>query len=110
MNLNRIALLAALMLGVGVLGCQSQHHHHDESGENEVKMAVSSLPASVADAVKAKMPNATITEAERETKDGREVYSLDVKDGGKTYDVVVTPEGQIVSTKEESQEKSGDKD
>jgi uncharacterized membrane protein YkoI len=106
MNRSRIFVLAALTLGIGAFGCESHHHHHHhETGESEHKMEVSALPAAVTNAIKAKMPNATITEAERETKHGREVYSLDVKDGDKTYDVVVSPDGEIISTKDESAEK-----
>jgi hypothetical protein len=50
-------------------------------------------------AVKGAMPSGTITEAEKEMYKGKLVYSLDVRDGAKEYDVIVTPDGQILSSK-----------
>ena len=69
--------------------------------EKEVKIEIKDLPTAVTDAVKKAMPDGKITEAETEKKDGKTVYSLDVKVGEKEFDVVVSEDGKILKTEED---------
>lgn len=65
----------------------------------EQRVDVNALPINVTAAVKGAMPGGTIAHAEKELRKGKLVYSLHVTDGEKEYDVVVTPDGQILSSK-----------
>ena len=82
----------------------------EEKNEHEEKIAIDKLPQAVTDAVKAAMPDGKITEAEKENKDGKTVYSLDVESKGKTFDVSVSEAGKVLSTEEEKEEKGEKKD
>lgn len=61
------------------------------------KAPAEAAPKTVLDAVKARYPNAEVTSTSRETKDGRTVYSVTIKDRGQTMGVTVTAEGAITS-------------
>jgi hypothetical protein len=77
--------IAGLLLLVGV------------ARADETKIDVKDVPKPVVDAVKAKFPKAEVTEAAKETEDGKTTYELAIKDGGKSIDVSATPEGKIVA-------------
>ena len=91
------ALIAVLFIAVGCKIVGDEPSSENSKGESHVD--VNALPLNVTAAVKGVMPSGTITEAEKEIYKNKLVYSLDVKDGEKEYDVIVTPEGQILSTK-----------
>ena len=82
----------------------------EEKDEHEEKIALDKVPQAVTDAVKTAMPDGKITEAEKENKDGKTVYSLDVEAKGKTFDVAVSEDGKVLSTEEDKEEKGEKKD
>jgi hypothetical protein len=99
-------ILRGLVIGTVALtlassGCKIVGDDGEDRDAPEQQVEVSALPLNVTAAVKGVMPNGVITEAEKETRKGKMVYSLDVKDGAKEYDVIVSPEGQILETKQE---------
>jgi uncharacterized membrane protein YkoI len=59
------------------------------------------LPAAVTAGVKSVLPDAVIGEAEKKIKDGKTVYELDVKSGGKNLEVKVAEDGTVLSQKED---------
>jgi uncharacterized membrane protein YkoI len=63
---------------------------------DEEKVPLDKLPKAVTDAVKAKFPSAELVKAEKETEDGKTVYEVNLKSGGHSMDVTVTPEGKIL--------------
>ncbi|CAN5567508.1 hypothetical protein BH09PLA1_BH09PLA1_04460 [soil metagenome] len=103
MRIRSIGLIAATIVGlVFAAGCKVVNDDANAGdSKTEQRVEVNTLPVNVTAAVKGAMPNGTITEAEKEMRNGKLVYSLDVKDGGKEYDVVVSPDGQILSTKQD---------
>ena len=84
-----------------VAGCKIVGDDGEDRDAPEERVEIGALPVNVTAAVKGAMPNGVITEAEKETRKGKMVYSLDVKDGTKEYDVIVSPDGQILETKQE---------
>ncbi len=77
--------------------------------EKEEKIAIKDLPAKVVAAVEAAMPGGKITDAEKQTTDGKTSYELDVESGGTTYEVVVSEEGKVLSKKVDKGENDKDK-
>jgi len=59
------------------------------------------LPKPVTDAVKAKFPKATLTEASKSSEDGKTEFVVSIKDAGKEIEVTVTPEGTITYLEKE---------
>jgi hypothetical protein len=98
MRMQTIALLVSVALSGGCKVIEDSDAGR-EGHAREQRIDVNALPLNVTAAVKGAMPNGTITEAEKEMYKGKLVYSLDVRDAGKEYDVIVTPDGQILSSK-----------
>jgi uncharacterized membrane protein YkoI len=57
---------------------------------------VSELPAKVTAAIEAKFKGATLLSAERETKNGRVVYEVDIRVGRDKKEIKVTEAGEIL--------------
>src|SRR5436305_15145510 len=89
-----MAMCAMVCIAVGckIVGDDTSSDH--ATGGSHVE--VNALPITVTAAVKGLMPTATITDAKKEMYKNKRVYNLDVKDGEKEYDVIVTPDGQIL--------------
>jgi len=64
-------------------------------GGDEETISLDKVPKPVLDAVKTRFEAATLTGASRETKDGKLLYEVTIKDEGRTIDVTLTPEGEI---------------
>ncbi|MBC8106402.1 MAG: hypothetical protein H7Z14_07430 [Anaerolineae bacterium] len=96
-HLTTLVMLLAVLAGVGckIVGDESSV----ESTKGETRVDVNALPLNVTAAVKGVMPTGTITAAEKTMYKNKLVYSVDVRDGEKEYDIVVTPDGQILSNK-----------
>lgn len=63
---------------------------------DEKKIDLKDVPKAVADAVKAKFPNAQATGAEKETEDGKTTFEVAIKDGDKKREVGVSADGKIL--------------
>lgn len=74
--------LAILLLGL--TGCT-----------DDEEVPVEKLPKAVVKAIKAKYPDATLVEAEKETDDGKTVYEVKIKTGGKKFEIKVSVDGTI---------------
>lgn len=104
MRSHRLALLAVLALGMTAgVGCkviEDSDSDRQTTTATEENVDVHALPINVSAAVKGVLPSGTITKAEKESRRGKLVYNLAVKDGEKKYDMLVTPDGTILSTKQ----------
>jgi hypothetical protein len=68
----------------------------DEKGEeSEVKLA--DCPVAVQKTLKRESNCADIEEVDKETKDGKAIYEVDVKIDGKNYEIRVTEDGILIS-------------
>jgi uncharacterized membrane protein YkoI len=65
------------------------------------KIPLDKLPRAVADAVKAKYPDAELVGAEEEHDNGQTVYEVALKDKGRKMDVTFKPDGTLVSVEKE---------
>jgi hypothetical protein len=62
---------------------------------DEVKVPLQDVPKAVLDLIKAKFPRAELSEATKETEDGKTTYEIALKDGGRAVDIAATAAGKI---------------
>jgi hypothetical protein len=87
---TRIGL--TLLAAAALVGCKSSE------GKSEVKVAMADVPAPVKATLEHEAAGGKITEVEKETKNGKVVYSADVTDkAGKKWDVDVGEDGKLIS-------------
>lgn len=99
--MNRlIALLAtaAVAASTTLVGCASMR---EEESENEVAVTINDVPAAVRASLEHESVGGKITEIERETKDGKTVYSADIELSGVTWDITVAEDGKVLSKEKE---------
>jgi Putative beta-lactamase-inhibitor-like, PepSY-like len=65
------------------------------AGADEVKVPLKDVPKAVLDSVKAKFPRAELTDATKESEDGKTTYEIALKDGGRAVDLSATADGTI---------------
>ena len=110
--MNRIKYYTGIsLLAVFALLLSAPAACADEKGkkeENEVKVAVKDLPKPIVDAVMSARPGGTIVEADKEEKNGKTVYEVDVTQGGKKYEVKVDDSGKVLSNKEDDEKDEKD--
>jgi len=105
MRISSVRLLAAmgvmLCLGVGckIIEDSDATPAQDGSSTSAEHVDANALPLSVAAAAKGQVPSGTITRAEKQVIKGKQVYSLTMKDDEKTYDLIIRPDGQVISSK-----------
>ena len=64
--------------------------------DDEEKVPLDKLPKAVADAVKAKFPDAKLVAAGKEKEDGKVVYEVAITNKDQSIEITVTPDGKIV--------------
>jgi hypothetical protein len=62
---------------------------------DEEKVPLDKAPTAVVEAAKKRFPKAEVVGVSKETENGKTVYEVELKQGGKTTDVTLTPEGVI---------------
>ena len=72
---------------------------------DEIRITVDKLPKPVVDAVKAKFPDAKLTGTEKETKGDKVYFEVEFTTKGKSAEMLLTPEGKIVSIEKEIEAK-----
>lgn len=72
---------------------------------DEERITLDKLPKAVVDAVKAKFPDAELTGAEKETNGDKVLYEVEFKTKGKNAEMLLTPEGKVVSVEKEIEAK-----
>ena len=68
---------------------------------DEEKFPLDKLPKAVTEAVKKRFPKGEMTEAAKESENGKTVYEVTVKDSGTKIDVTLTPDGTITMLEKE---------
>jgi uncharacterized membrane protein YkoI len=103
--MNRTATLAACFVTSFALlqGCAS---HGDSENDNETPVAMSDVPAAVRATLERESAGGKVTEVEKETKDGKTVYSADLMVNGVAWDITVAENGVVLSREKE---KAGEK-
>jgi uncharacterized membrane protein YkoI len=67
----------------------------------EQEVPLDQVPKAVIEAIKAKFPGATLSEAETETEDGKTIYEVTLNYKGQEYTVSATAEGKITEIERE---------
>ena len=57
---------------------------------------ISALPPAVIKAIEARFPGAKIEEAERDSRDGRPIFEVEIEVNGDDKELKITPDGQII--------------
>ena len=83
---------------VGCLVMLSTSALADDKAE---KIDPDKLPQKVKDAVKARLPGAEVTSAEKEKENGEIVYDLELKHEGRKYEMDIKEDGTIVEIEKE---------
>jgi len=65
------------------------------------KIAPDKLPKKIMDTVKARLPGAEVTSAEKEKEDGKVVYDLELKHEGRKYEMDILEDGTLVEIEKE---------
>jgi hypothetical protein len=68
---------------------------------DEEKVPLDKLPQAVAQAVKAKFPEAELVSASKEVDNGMTLFEISLKHKGYNYDATFTAEGKVVSIEKE---------
>lgn len=87
--------LSVLILAFAVLAAGTSARAKEE------RVPLDRVPKAVVDAVKAKFPDAKLTEAEKKTEDGKTTYEIELEHKGQEYAVSATAEGKITEVERE---------
>jgi uncharacterized membrane protein YkoI len=90
------AILASVGLALGVVPAKSAFANHDEAGENEREVPIDSIPAAAKNALLSRAAGRTILKVEQETKSGKTVYSVHVKDAKGITEITVDANGTLL--------------
>jgi len=96
---HRLAPQIAAALILTSLGACS--HKGEKREESEQAVTMEQLPAPVAATLSREAAGGKVTELEKEMKHGKVVYSADVEQNGKTWDVTIAEDGTLMSKKQE---------
>lgn len=91
-------LAAALVASALALGAC---HHAREDHDNDVVVKMADVPAAVRATIEREARGGKIGEIERETKNGRVVYTADVTEGGNEWDLTVAEDGTFLGREAE---------
>src|SRR5947209_14887638 len=64
---------------------------------DEEKVALDKLPAAVSAAAKKRFPHAELIGASKEVADGKTMYEVELKDGGRHVDASFTADGKLAT-------------
>jgi hypothetical protein len=90
-------------LGAGVLAALLQSGF--VQADDAKKLAPADLPQKIVQTVKARLPGAQITSAEKENENGGVVYDLEMKDGGRKYEMDIKEDGTLVEIEKQVMDK-----
>ncbi|MHC4677173.1 MAG: hypothetical protein ACYTEK_00595 [Planctomycetota bacterium] len=95
--LYAIVVVAGLSAMLVVAGSPSE----SAAQEKKVTVSLSDLPAAIAKAIKQAFPNGRITKIEKEVEgEDPGQYDVEIQSGVKEYEVEISPEGEVIETKE----------
>jgi hypothetical protein len=92
-----LSALAGLVLLASAAGRAA-----DEKEKNKTeKIPPDKIPKAVMDTIKARLPGAEITSAEKETEDGKVVYDIELKHKGRKYETDIQEDGTLIEIEKE---------
>jgi len=95
--------VAGVAMAAALGGCAS---HNKAAEGKEVPVSMGDVPPAVRAALDRESAGGTVTEVEKEMKNGRTVYSADVMINGVPWDIAVAEDGTVIS---KEKEKAGEK-
>jgi uncharacterized membrane protein YkoI len=97
---RRIIAAIAVIIGVSSIGALVYAGMDKE--ENEHKVAMTELPVAVQKTIQDNLGGGTVTQAEKETKDGKTYYEAEVqKSGGEKVEIKVAEDGKLIGVGKE---------
>jgi Peptidase propeptide and YPEB domain len=86
---------------VGAIACFVAMALSARADDKAQKIEPDKLPQKIKDAVKARLPGAEITSAEKEKENGEIVYDLELKHQGRKYEMDIKEDGTIIEIEKE---------
>jgi uncharacterized membrane protein YkoI len=97
---RRIIAAIAVIIGVSAIGALV--YAGMDKDENKQKLAMTELPAAVQKTINDNLGGGTVTETEKETKDGKTYYEAQVKkSGGGEVEIKVAEDGKLIGVGKE---------
>jgi uncharacterized membrane protein YkoI len=97
---RRIITAIAVIIGVSSIGALV-YAGMDKEG-NEHKVAMTELPVAVQKTIQDNLGGGTLTQTEKETKDGKTYYEAEVqKSGGEKVEIKVAEDGKLIGVGKE---------
>ena len=104
---RRIIAAIAVIIGVSSIGALVYAGMDKE--ENEHKLAMTELPVAVQKTIQDNLGGGTVTQTEKETKDGKTYYEAEVqKSGGEKVEIKVAEDGKLIDVGKEDDEEAKD--
>jgi uncharacterized membrane protein YkoI len=95
-------IIAAIAVIVGVSAIGALVYAGMDKDENKQKVAMTELPAMVQKTIQDNFGGGTVTETEKETKDGKTYYEAQVKKpGGEEVEIKVAEDGKLIGVGKE---------
>jgi uncharacterized membrane protein YkoI len=99
MNKRNIVAIAVV---IGLAAISAVVYAGMDKEENKQKVAMTQLPAAVQKTIQDNLGGGTVTETEKETKDGKTYYEVEVKkSGGDTVEIKVAEDGSLIGVGKE---------
>jgi len=94
-----------------VLDEDGKEEQEDRAAEQveEEKIKLSDCPVAVQKTLKREATGEAIETVDKETDDGKTVYEVDVKIGGRNYEIKVAPDGTLISKSLDEEDEEEDK-
>ena len=97
---RRIIAAIAVIIGVSSIGALVYAGMDKE--ENEHKVTMTELPVAVQKTIQENLGGGTVTQTEKETKDGKTYYEAEVqKSGGEKVEIKVAEDGKLIGVGKE---------
>ena len=98
-KLHHITKLAVAFVAAGALAftaVQAAEKEEKESKDADETVSIGKVPAAVAKTIKAEAGDAKIAKIEKGDEDGKVIYEVLLKSGGKTREITVSPAGKLL--------------
>ena len=89
---------SALVAGMAVLTTTAR-------ADEAKKVSPKDIPVKIMDTVKARLPGAEVASAEKETENGNVVFDLELKDGGRKYEMDIKEDGTLIEIEKQIRDK-----
>ena len=95
-------IIAAIAVIIGVSSIGALFYAGMDKEENEHKVAMTELPVAVQKTIQDNLGGGTVSQTEKETKDGKTYYEAEVqKSGGEKVEIKVAEDGKLIGVGKE---------